>query len=210
VGKGPEGERESYPGNAIIPLQPVPGDRVAVAMYTAHRISDMAEELAHTAERVAVSVNASPQLRAHHLVHVRNHLVRVIDNAHLLAGSVRRHYPREARELGALNQTIGLAVAVSPAAKAATFAHLLETVLYHAAHAKRHAETADPAREKLWAFDCTHLARHVKGAAEHVTKLRQHVLDNYPAEAGWLRKLHLLAQGDQAALDKIMRVAAGG
>ena len=81
---------------------------------------------------------------------------------------MRKNYPAEARELDALSKTMGLAVSVSPDAKVATFAHLLQTVLYHMAHAKRHALVMlNPDPDAVWRFNYDHADTHLKGAIEH-------------------------------------------
>jgi hypothetical protein len=40
-----------------------------------------------------------------------------------------------------------------------------------------------------WAFNGQHCEKHLAGATEHAGKLRQHLADNYPAEAKWLAGL---------------------
>lgn len=86
--------------------------------------------------------------------------------------------------------TISLSASVNPAAKAASFAHLLQTVMYDGAHAERHskamlADQTDPE----WDFDADHAEKHLKGTREHALKLAEHIRDNYPAEWRWLREL---------------------
>jgi hypothetical protein len=180
---------QEFPGRARKPQPPVPGSRDAKAMFTAHRIDDTLEHLAHAVERLRVA-KQSKALRAYHMTHVNNHLSTALDDAHNLAASVRRNYPAEARELDALSKTIGLAASVSPEAKAATFAHLLQTLLYHEAHTKRHTEAmADPNPDAEWQFNYMHAEKHLAGALEHCFKLARHVRDNYPDEARWLKEL---------------------
>jgi hypothetical protein len=87
-------------------------------------------------------------------------------------------------------QVLGLAKAVSEDAKAATSAHLLETSLHELTHASRHADAmlADTPDDE-WTFNGQHCEKHLAGATEHAGKLRQHLADNYPAEAKWLTGL---------------------
>lgn len=179
----------SFPGQARLPLPPVPHIKTAKAMYTAHRVHDVLAHLAHASERLG-EAQRSKALRQHYMIHVSNHLSESLKDAHNLVEALQRNYPAETRELANLNKTLGLAAAVSPEAKAATFAHLLQTVLYHLAHAKRHTEVMknpDPAKE--WEFNCDHAVAHTKGALEHTFKLARHIKDNYPEEARWLAKL---------------------
>jgi hypothetical protein len=121
---------------------------------------------------------------------VNNHLSAALDTSHNLVEAVRKNYLPEARELAALNKTMGLAASVSTDAKVATFAHLLQTVLYHLAHAKRHAAVMrDPDPDAVWRFNYDHAHAHLKGALEHYYKLARHIYDNYPDEAKWLSDL---------------------
>lgn len=87
---------------------------------------------------------------------------------------------------------IGLAKAVSPEAKAATTAHLLETTLHEMTHGIRHAQAMldDPGPDGAeWQFNADHCQKHLGGAVEHAGKLASHFRDNYPAEAKWLAGL---------------------
>ena len=164
----------AFPGQATIPLPPVPGGKVARSMYTAHRINDILLHLSHAAERL-VQAKQGRALRGYHMMHVNNHLSHALGEAHDLAANVRRNYLPEARELEALNKTVGLAKSVSTDAKVATFAHLLQTLLYHEAHAKRHAEVMlNPDPDPVWKFNYEHAHTHLKGAVEHAYKLAQH------------------------------------
>lgn len=87
-------------------------------------------------------------------------------------------------------RVMDLAKSVSPAARASSFAHLLQTILYDAAHAQRHSEAMlNDTDDACWQFDADHAEKHLQGTYEHAQKLTQHVLDNYPAEAKWLRGL---------------------
>jgi len=178
-----------YPGQEQIALPPVPKATVPKTMYTAHRVDDCLRQLSHAGQRL-VQAKKSRALRAYHMEHVNNHLSHALDSAHQLAENVQRNYPAEARELAALSKTLGLAVSVSPEAKAATFAHLLQTVLYHQAHAKRHAEVMrNPDPDPVWRFNYEHAHAHMKGALEHCYKLARHLEDNYPDEARYLEDL---------------------
>ena len=183
---------------------PVPDDPAAVAMFTAHRIDDTLSQLAHGCERLCAAREAGDLgLRDYHVAHLRHHLAEALEGCHQLTGNVDAHYPVEAAELKTLTQTIGLAendtiggqldlsVSVTSRAKTATFAHLLETVLYHCGHASRHADAmAEPGTSLAeWEFNADHAEPHTAGALEHTKKLAVHVRDNYPAEAKWLKRL---------------------
>jgi hypothetical protein len=178
-----------FPGQKQIPLPPVPGAKTARAMYTAHRLNDCIFHLSHAAQRLD-QARQGKALRGYHMIHVNNHLSHSLDDIHNLVASVRKNYLPEARELDALGKTMGLAKSVSTDAKVATFAHLLQTLLYHLAHAKRHAELMlDPDPDAVWRFNYDHAHTHLKGAVEHVYKLVLHVEDNYPEETRWLGDL---------------------
>ncbi len=180
----------SFPGQKILAVPPTPGDKVSKAMYTSHRVDDVIAQLAHASERLGEAKRVK-SLRAYQMVHVNNHLSMALDDLHNLVSSVRKNYLPEARELAALNKTIGLAgVSVSKDAKVATFAHLLETMLYHLAHAKRHSEQMiSPDPVAVWEFNYDHAEQHIKGGLEHAFKMARHLRDNYPEEAKWLKKL---------------------
>lgn len=341
-------------GSQLHELPPVPDDRTAAAMFTAHRVNDISNELAHAEERMQVMRGAAGDLRQYHNLHFDNHLRAAMAQADQLKENMLAHYPAEAAEWKALNQVMDLAsgynlnkrsgmisldlppgtvpqtpggvddhhvtvvylgpdvddeayaeacrraqeaasaipgpingtvggigtfkpsggsdgktvawtgavlpgadqlrsnladlsasehkdwkthitlayldpgeplpapvpptpvtfthlsvhrgkdvmsyplgggpvemsVAVGPAAKAASFAHLLQTIMYDGAHARRHstAMLADT-QDKVWQFDADHAEKHLKGAHEHARKLSEHIADNYPAEAGWLKEL---------------------
>jgi hypothetical protein len=178
-----------FPGQAETPLPPMPKGPVAGVMFVAHRIDDLLRDFAHANERLRAA-RQGKALRGYHLIHVNNHLGHALDEAHALAESLRTSYPAESRELEALTKTIGLAKAVSPDAKVATFAHLLQTILYHAAHAKRHAMLmTGPSPDAVWKFNWDHAATHSEGAIEHSFKLANHVTDNYPEIAKWFKEL---------------------
>ena len=180
---------QPFPGQERLALPPVPSAKVTKSMYTAHRVDDSLRHLAHAAERLA-SAKQGKALRGYHMIHVNNHLSAALDTAHNLVEAVRTNYFPEARELAALNKTMGLAVSVTADAKVATFAHLLQTLLYHEAHAKRHAVLMlDPEPDAVWRFNFDHAARHVKAATEHCFKFAKHIQDNYPDEAKWLTEL---------------------
>jgi len=172
------------------PGLPVPDDKTAVVMFTAHRVDDTLHELAHASERMTAARKAAGGLRGYHCGHVARHLQNALDAAHDLAANIREHYPAEAAELEQVRQHIGLAEAVSSGAKAATTAHLLETTLHELTHGKRHADAmlaGTPDAE--WEFNADHAAKHLGGAAEHAGKLAEHFADNYPDEARWLAEL---------------------
>ena len=182
------GERP-FPGRALVPLPPMPKGAVTGAMFAAHRLDDLLRDFAHANERLRAA-KADKRQRAYHMIHVNNHLSHALDEAHAWAASLKANFPAEAKELDALTKTIGLAKAVSPAAKAATYAHLLETVMYHAGHAKRHALVmTGNVPDKEWAFNYDHAATHAKGAMEHCFKLAKHLADNYPETARWFKEL---------------------
>lgn len=167
-----------------------PDDPAAVAMFTAHRLDDSSRSIGHAIERMAAARKAAGTVRAYHVTHLNSHLAAALDNGHQLAASVRAHYPAEAAELQQLQEAIGLAKALYPAARVATFAHLLQTILYHEAHAARHAKALLAGRDgPAWDFDADHTQVHLDGAAEHIGKLISHVRDNYPAEARYLARL---------------------
>lgn len=198
-----------FPGRAQTPLPPVPGTRDARTMYTAHRLDDVLRHVAHAEERLG-EARRSKALRAYHMMHVNNHLSSALDTSHHLVESVRKNYPAEGRELDALNKTIGLAVSLSPEAKVATFAHLMQTLLNHLGHAKRHAEVMrNPDPAPLWKFNDDHAGKHLAQAKEHAAKLAQHVLDNYPDEARWLRRLDEQEDPAQTAAATAVLLAAG-
>ena len=190
------GKDQTFPGQARLPLPPVPGTKAAKSMYTAHRINDILLHLSHAAERL-VQAKQGKALRGYHMIHVNNHLSHALDEAHDLVANVRKNYLPEARELEALSKTMGLSQSVSQDAKVATFAHLLQTLLYHQAHAKRHAALMlNPDPDPVWRFNEEHARTHLKGAVEHAYKLAQHVQDNYPDEAKWLNDLDKIEDPD--------------
>ena len=190
------GTPQPFPGREKIPLPPVPAARVPKTMYTAHRINNLLLYLSHAAERL-VQAKQSRAMRGYHMIHVNNHLSHSLDEAHGLVAAVRKNYLPEARELEALSKTMGLSKSVTTDAKVATFAHLLQTLLYHEAHAKRHALLMlDPDPDAVWRFNYDHAHTHLKGAVEHAYKLAQHVQDNYPDEAKWLNDLDRIEDPD--------------
>jgi len=184
-------------GTSQAPGLPVPGDETAISMFTAHRLDDTSRHLAHASKRLHAARSAAGDLRAYHCAHVAYHLHQALESSHGLVSNIGEHYPAEAAELGALTATIGLGRSVSDAAKSATTAHLLETVLYHEAHASRHAQAMldDPEPDDVWEFNADHAVTHTAGAVEHAAKLTGHFRDNYPAEAGWLAGLDKIAAG---------------
>ena len=179
---------------------PVPDDPDAVAMYTAHRLDEAAQQLARATGHLQAARKASGELRAYHSGHVARHLGNALDAGHVLAANLREHYPAEGGELDKTTETIGLAKALSEDAKAATAAHLLQTVLYDCGHASRHAQAMldEPSPDDLWSFNADHAEKHLGGAVEHVAKLTEHLRDNYPEEGKWLAGLHQM-RGQRAA-----------
>ena len=179
----------SFPGSEVMPMGPVPAGKVPRAMFTAHRLDDILRHLAHSAERLNAA-KQSKALRAHHMVHVSNHLTKALETGYKLIENMHAHYPAESREFRELNKTMLLAKSTSPEAKAATFAHLLQTVMYDQSHAKRHADCMQKLEpEDEWRFNWDHAASHVDGALSHAFKLAHHVRDNYPDENKYLREL---------------------
>ncbi len=192
------------------PGLPVPADKTAVAMFTAHRLDDTLGQLAHATERMRAARAAGPvALGRYHAGHITRHLQNALDSGHYLADNIRAHYPASARELEAVKQTVGLAAAVSGDAKAATTAHLLETTLHELTHGRRHAGQmmrATPDAE--WEFNADHAEKHLGGAVEHARKLAEHFADNYPEEARWLAQLH--REGDEGEDGKQHARYSGG
>ena len=91
----------------------------------------------------------------------------------------------------------------------ATFAHLLQTLLYHEAHAKRHAACMlNPDPDPVWKFNYDHAAVHTKSALEHCFKLAQHIQDNYPDEARWLKDLDKVEDPDDPYTGLTVSLAA--
>jgi len=177
---------------------PVPDDPVAVSMFTAHRLDDTLRSLAHATERMQAARAASGKLRAYHCAHVAWHLQQALNNGHRLTENIREHYPAEAAELEQVKQAVGLAKALTPAVKAATTAHLLETTLHEETHGARHALVMlEPEPDDVWQFNADHCEKHLAGAVEHAGKLTQHFRDNYPAEARWLAGLEDISSGEE-------------
>lgn len=191
-------ETTPFPGDDQQKLPPVPRTNMAKTMFTAHRVDDIQRSLAHCRERLGGMKDCPPSERKYHLIHVNNHLSNAIQQSQAIADNLKRNYPEEYAELRALLQTMGLAQALSPEAKVATFSHLLETIMYDLGHAKRHALAmeGDPSSGKEWDFDWEHAAKHVNGAIEHGHKLAQHIRDNYPAEAAYLDGLQVSPDAD--------------
>jgi hypothetical protein len=187
-------------GGAAKVLSLPPPPKKTAAMMTAHRVCDMKNSLSHAVERMdAARKTKDPALRKYHVLHVRNHLNRTIGGGHMLADNLRRNYPAEGRELDVTMQTLGLATSLSPALKAATTAHLLETVLNECTHSIRHGDLlsrTDPPNE--WEFNADHCQKHLGSALEHAVKLSDHIRDNYPAEAKFLAGLGNLSSGEDA------------
>jgi predicted ABC-type ATPase/2'-5' RNA ligase len=102
-------DAEVSPQAMHAPGLPVPDDKTAVAMFTAHRLDDTARELAHATERMQAAREASGDLRRYHSAHIARHLQNALDATHYLAQNLKEHYAPEARELETVRQTIGLA-----------------------------------------------------------------------------------------------------
>jgi len=86
--------------------------------------------------------------------------------------------------------SVEMAQSVNPEAKAASFAHLLQTIKYDGAHARRHSiAMLTGTDEAAWKFDADHAEKHMRGAREHASKLAEHLSDNYPREAELLKGL---------------------
>ncbi len=185
----------SFPGQKLLALPPPP--KSAAAIMTAHRVHDMLNSLTHGQERYDASCAArKPEDKAYHVIHLRNHLAKVQATGQMLADNLRRNYPAEGKELDAVMEGMQMTRSLAPAIKAATTAHLLQTIMSETAHAARHAELmARPEPADQWKFNAAHAGKHMKGALEHAVKLRGHVLDNYPAEAGWLTQLEDMGAG---------------
>ncbi len=181
----------------MLPLPPPP--KKTAPMMTAHRVHDMADGLAHATERVeAARKTKDPALKKYEMFHVYNHLSKTLANGRMLADNLRRNYPAEGRELDAVMKTLGLAAppSLSPALKAATTSHLLETTLNECTHAIRHADlmVGKTAPGSEWEFNADHCEKHLHSALEHAIKLRDHILGNYPAEAKLLIALGELGE----------------
>lgn len=189
----------SQSGVSIIPTPPSP--KKTAPMLTAHRINDMNTELAHAHERMQAARKVKDSsLRKYEMIHLCNHLTKAMQHGHLLAENLRLHYPAERRELDAVVKTLGLSKepSLSPAIKAATTSHLLETVLNECTHAVRHADLmhkTEPVNE--WDFNADHCEKHLKSALHHAGKIRNHILINYPAEGEFLRDLEELTTGEE-------------
>lgn len=186
------------PAAMKLPGLPVPADPAAISMFTAHRVNSILHQVAHASERMQAAQAAAGDLREYHVTHIVYHLGRALNSGREMTVNLREHYPPEAAELGQVKDTIGLAgitaqaldlaVAVSPAAKAVSLAHLLETTLHELTHASLHAQSMgenEPGGDE-WAFNADHCASHIGGAVEHAGKIWVHLHDNYPAEARWL------------------------
>lgn len=203
----------SFPGDKDIPLPPVPHDKTAVSMFTAHRLGDIINQMSHASERVTAAAKAPKNLREYHAIHICNHLTNATRSGHQLVENMRRNYPSEARELDRLNAVIGvrLSVSTTPSARTASFAHLVQTIMYNLGHAKRHADAMrsdQPGNDKAWRFNLDHAARHVAGAIEHADKLAEHLRDNYPAEAHWLKVLESFQGGKSGSYGRPEGTAA--
>jgi len=169
-------------------------DRASVALYTAHRLDDLANSLNQASGHLQAARGTSGELRTRHAARATAHLGHALDAGHDLAAHLKENYPAENAELAELTKAIGLAKAVSDDAKAATAAHLLESVLHDAAHAHRHARAmVAGGTAALSQFNLAHGVKHLQGATRHARKLGAHLRDNYPNEWGHLSGLPLAA-----------------
>ena len=124
---------------------PVPDDPTAIPMFVAHRLDNTLGGLAHATERMKAAQGAAGELRGYHCAHLIRHLNQSLNHLHMLTACIREHFPAEAAELEQVRQGVGLAVqaaapvelakSLSPQAKVATTAHLLETTLHETTHA---------------------------------------------------------------------------
>jgi hypothetical protein len=178
-----------FPSSQPTPIPPTPP--AAKAIMTAHRVDDLQGSLAHATERVAILRRAKTvDERRYHSIHLDNHMSDALNQAHALAANLRANYPAEGAELEAMKQTLGLAKAVGTREKAVTTAHLTETVTNELVHAKRHSILMlNPDPPDVWEFGFDHVMTHVESARKHADKLAEHIRDNYPAEARWLKGL---------------------
>lgn len=195
-------ERPQFPGEPVfpgmhkIPLPATPGDKDSRQMLIAHRIDDTVRAVGHGEERMSAALKADSRGRGYHSIHIANHLAVALNNMHFLVEDLKLHYPKEYAELMALKACVGLTRALNRKTRVATFAHLTETVLHELTHAKRHAdEMLKPDPKVVWDFNADHARKHLKGAQEHIDKLSEHVVDNYPGEGRWLRLLKQLQDG---------------
>jgi hypothetical protein len=165
--------------------------RATAALVTVRRLGDLSQHLEAAAGHLEAARAASGEQRQDHSAHVAAHLAGALAAGHDLAANIRGgQYPGEADELAATARAIGLAKALSEDTRAATMAHLLQTVLYDAGHASRHAEAlAGQGSARLFTFNSAHCAKHVNSAVSHAAKLRHHLEQNYPPERQWMARL---------------------
>jgi hypothetical protein len=188
----------STPARRVIPAAPapdadrlIPDDPAQAPLFTAFHVDDTGRYLAHAAGRLRAAHNCGGDERRGHVAHLSADLLHALTAAHRLAANLRRHYPAEGAELDATAAAIGLARALSEPAKAATTAHLTQTVMFDTGHAARHAAAmlVPGGDGALWKFNAGHCGSHLRTAAEHAVKLAEHLRDNYPAEAAHLAGL---------------------
>lgn len=201
----------AQPGLPQIPLPPVPRNRTAAAMFTAHRVDENISQLAHAKERVAAAkATSSEHLRGYYADHISNHLIRALHATHQEVDNLKRNYPAEYAELEKLTATVGCAAATSNAAKICSFAHLLQTLAYNLGHAKRHADALRASTTPSEArFNLDHVSRHVDGGLEHALKLAEHLRDNYPEEGKWLKELETAEGRTAGKYGKIVAQGSG-
>ena len=187
-----------------------PRDRIPAAMFTAHRISDILTHLAHAGAHMQM-MRKSSELRGYHGEHFDNHVSGAMEQAGQLKDNMLVHYPAEAAEWRRLSQVMNLAVSVNPAAKAATFSHLLQTIMYDGAHCARHAHAMlTDNTDAEWTFDADHAEKHLDGAREHALKLAGHIRDNYPIEWHWLHELVLAEDLSNISSQALLVVSISG
>lgn len=193
------GEKD-FPGRHKLPLPETPGDPDSKEMLVAHRIDDTVRAIGHGEERMSAALKCSTsKLRGYHSIHIANHLAVALNNMHFMLEDLRLHYPAEWAELMALKQCVGLAKALDKKTRVATSAHLTETVLHELTHAKRHADLMlKPDPKNVWDFNADHARKHLKGAQEHIDKLSEHMVDNYPGVGRWIKLLKRLQDGHLA------------
>lgn len=190
-----------FPGMDPLPQPSTPDDPDAKEMLVAHRIDDTVRAVGHAEERLSAALKApTSALREYHSRHIYNHLAVALSNMHYLLDDFHHHYPAEWEELQAVKACVGLTKSLNKRLRIATTAHLTETVLHELTHAKRHADEmfrqVDP--KAVWSFNADHVRKHLKGAQEHIDKLSEHVVDNYPPEGRWLKILKQLQDGHLA------------
>lgn len=73
---------------------------------------------------------------------------------------------------------------------AATTAHLIQTSGHELGHVAAHVAQAQKSKtKKAVAFNLEHADRHVKGAQQHIQKVIDHIMGNYPTIGKQMTKL---------------------